>query len=89
MGCFCPRWCPRRKGFGSRNGLDWTGLEWSEVRWITDDGGEWAGLGRMARMDGSTLHYLEYGVRITCVGSDDYLPTLLYIFVFLSFFGAG
>ena len=40
-------------------------------------------------MDGSTLHYIEYGVRITCVGSDDYLPTLLYIFVFLSFFGAG
>ena len=43
----------------------------------------------MARMDGSTLHYIEYGVRITCVGSDDYLPTLLYIFVFPFFFWSG
>lgn len=38
-------------------------------------------------MRGSTVHGVgKYGVRITCVGSDDYLPTLPYLRLCFSLF---
>ena len=47
-------------------------------------------------MRGSTVHGVgKYGVRVTCVGSDDYLPTYLpsllaaLFFAFLLCFGKG
>ena len=66
--------------------MEWSGfgLGWAERNEEGEGMRGWDGMG-------STLHYLQYGVRITCVCgySDDYLPSFTSLFFFLLFFGSG